>query len=63
MESASVKALSKYRFEKALSNISVAKTLFESGNYGVALNRAYYSAFDAAFPHTRRPYPCKLFLS
>jgi len=47
MESGSVKDLSKYRFEKALSNISVAKALYESEDYGVALNRAYYSAFDA----------------
>ena len=47
MEGGSVKDLSKYRFEKAKSNISVAKTLYASGDYGVALNRAYYSAFDA----------------
>jgi len=47
MESGSVKALSQYRFEKALSNIAVAKTLYDSRIYDVALNRAYYSAFDA----------------
>lgn len=47
MEGGSVKDLSKYRFEKAKSNISVAKTLYASRDYGVALNRAYYSAFDA----------------
>ena len=47
MESGSIIDLSKYRFEKALSNIVVSKTLFASGNYGAALNRAYYSAFDA----------------
>ena len=47
MASGSIKDLSKYRFEKALSDITVAKALYETGNYGVALNRAYYSAFDS----------------
>lgn len=47
MESGSIKELSRYRFEKARSNITIAKMLYESGNYGFALNRAYYSAFDA----------------
>jgi len=47
MESGSVKDLSKYRFEKALSNLAVAKTLYESETFDVALNRAYYAAFDA----------------
>ena len=47
MESGSVRTLSKYRFDKALSNLAIAKTLYESGAYEVALNRAYYSAFDA----------------
>ena len=47
MESGSVKDLSKYRFEKALSNIEIARVLYESRDYGVALNRAYYAAFDA----------------
>ena len=47
MESGSIKDLSRYRFEKALSDIAVAKTLNSSGEYGFALNRAYYSAFDA----------------
>ena len=47
MESGSIKDLSKYRFEKALSNIGIARVLYESGDYDVALNRAYYSAFDA----------------
>ena len=47
MESGGVKDLSGYRYEKAVSNIDVAKMLFASGNYDVALNRAYYSAFDA----------------
>jgi uncharacterized protein (UPF0332 family) len=47
MESGSVKDLSKYRFEKALSNIGIARVLYESRDYGVALNRAYYAAFDA----------------
>lgn len=47
MEGGSIKDLAKYRFEKAVSNIKVAKTLYSSGDYSVALNRAYYSAFDA----------------
>lgn len=47
MEGGSIKDLAKYRFEKAVSNITVAKTLYSSGDYSVALNRAYYSAFDA----------------
>lgn len=47
MESGSVKELAKYRFEKAVSNIKGARTLYASGDYGFALNRAYYSAFDA----------------
>ena len=47
MESGGIKDLSGYRYEKAVSNIDVAKMLFASGNYDVALNRAYYSAFDA----------------
>ena len=47
MESGSIKTLSKYRFKKALSNIAVAKTLNASGEYCFALNRAYYSAFNA----------------
>lgn len=47
MESGSVKELSRYRFEKALSNVALARTLYQSRDYGVALNRAYYSAFDA----------------
>lgn len=47
MDSGSVKDLSAYRFEKALSNIDIAKSLFASGSYEAALNRAYYSAFDA----------------
>lgn len=47
MENDSVKDLSKYRFEKACSNIGIAKTLYEAGEYEVALNRAYYCVFDA----------------
>lgn len=47
MEGSSVKELSAYRFEKARSNTAIAKTLFASEEYEVALNRAYYSAFDA----------------
>ena len=42
-----IKDLSKYRFEKAEKNLEIAKDLFECETYGVALNRAYYAAFDA----------------
>ena len=44
---ASVKALSKYRFEKAQKNIKVAESLLDDGFYEAALNRAYYALFDA----------------
>ncbi len=47
MESKNIKDLSKYRFEKALSNIEIAKKLYELEKYEFALNRAYYSIFDA----------------
>ena len=47
MEIGSVIDLSRYRFEKALTNIDIAKKLYEDCAYEVALNRAYYSAFDA----------------
>lgn len=47
MESGGIKELSRYRFEKTLFNIALARTLYQSQDYGVALNRAYYSAFDA----------------
>ncbi len=47
MESDGVKELAKYRFEKALANIEIANVLYESASYEVALNRAYYAAFDA----------------
>jgi len=47
VEGGSVKDLAKYRFDKALSSLAVAKTLLASGDYGFALNRAYYAAFDA----------------
>ncbi len=47
MESKSIKDLSKYRFEKALSNIEIAKELYKLEKYEFALNRAYYSIFDA----------------
>ena len=47
MAGGSIKDLSRYRFEKALSDIAVAKALYKSKDYGVALSRAYYSAFDA----------------
>ena len=42
-----IKELSRYRYEKAVSDMNVAKVLYDSENYDVALNRAYYSAFDA----------------
>ncbi len=42
-----IKELSEYRFEKAEKNLEIAKNLFEGETYGVALNRAYYAAFDA----------------
>lgn len=42
-----IKDLSEYRFEKAEKNLEIAKDLFEGETYGVALNRAYYAAFDA----------------
>jgi uncharacterized protein (UPF0332 family) len=47
VEDRSIIELSKYRFDKALSNIEIAKKLYGTGDYEVALNRAYYSAFDA----------------
>lgn len=47
MESGRVKELSQYRFKKAISNLKVAKVLYEQESYEVALNRAFYSAFDA----------------
>lgn len=34
-----IKKLSKFRFEKAYSNMAIAKSLYESGEYEVALNR------------------------
>ena len=42
-----IKKLSKFRFEKAYSNMAIAKSLYESGEYVVALNRTYYALFDA----------------
>ena len=46
MES-SVKALSKYRFETSLEDITDAKIMFANGRYKNALNRAYYSIFHS----------------
>lgn len=43
----SVKALSKYRFETSLDNITDAKIMLDNGRYKNALNRAYYSIFHA----------------
>lgn len=42
-----IKVLSKYRFEKAEGNLSLAVNLAEDGQFAAALNRAYYAAFDA----------------
>lgn len=42
-----IEVLSKYRFEKAEGNLSLAISLAEGGQYAAALNRAYYAAFDA----------------
>jgi len=36
MENNNIKALSKYRFEKALSNIQIAKKLYKSDEYSAA---------------------------
>lgn len=47
MDGKEIKELSKYRFEKAQANIETSRFLFKSQNYAVALNRAYYAAFDA----------------
>lgn len=46
MES-TLKDLSIYRLEKARTNLEIAKYLFDDEVFGVALNRAYYAAFDA----------------
>ena len=42
-----VNDLSAYRYEKAVGNLSLAKSLFRAAECGAALNRAYYAAFDA----------------
>lgn len=47
MEIEEIRNLSKYRFEKALSNIEIAKELYKTKRYEFALNRAYCSVFDA----------------
>lgn len=47
MEIEEIRNLSKYSFEKALSNIEIAKELYKTKRYEFALNRAYYSVFDA----------------
>lgn len=39
--------LSKYRFEKAQTEVEVAYTLFQNGSYSVSLNRSYYAIFHA----------------
>ena len=43
----SVKELADYRLEKSKRNLELARTLLEEEMYSFALNRAYYSAFDA----------------
>lgn len=42
-----VKELALYRLEKAELNLDLAEELYDSEVYGIALNRAYYAAFDA----------------
>lgn len=39
--------LASYRLEKAGINLDLATELYNTEVYGVALNRAYYAAFDA----------------
>jgi len=47
MENPELIELSKYRFNKSIDNINIAKSLFDDGKYSFAQNRAYYSIFDA----------------
>lgn len=42
-----IKDLSNYRLDKAEKNLKIARKLYKDKAYGVALNRAYYAAFDA----------------
>ena len=46
MEVGSVKELSRFRYEKAMSNLQLAHSLYNDGQYAFALNRAYYALFD-----------------
>ena len=46
MES-SIIQLSKFRFEKAIHSLETSMKLYEDGEYEFALNRMYYSIFDA----------------
>jgi uncharacterized protein (UPF0332 family) len=39
--------LSKYRMEKAKSDLKASKLLFDAGLYSQSLNRSYYSIFHA----------------
>ena len=45
----SVKALSKYRFERCSEELENSKILLDSGKFKLSLNRSYYSIF-----HTMR---------
>lgn len=47
MEDGNIKELSAFRFQKAVNNFEISKSLYTNGDYGFALNRAYYAAFDA----------------
>lgn len=42
-----MKELLKYRYERAVETLQVAKDLFENGKYKDANNRSYYAAFYA----------------
>ena len=46
MES-SLKALSQYRFETAVSDLKAAKLLYSSKEYRASVNRSYYAIFHA----------------
>lgn len=43
----SVKALSKYRFERCSEELENSKILLDSGKFKLSLNRSYYSIFHA----------------
>ncbi|EOS69910.1 hypothetical protein C818_02148 [Lachnospiraceae bacterium MD308] len=43
----SIKALSKYRFERCFEELENSKILLDSGKFKLSLNRSYYSIFHA----------------